>query len=41
MFIPAFVDDLTRAEAHYFGGFRVSTMMVMGALLAGAASVSS
>ena len=38
MFIPAFVNDLTQAEAqaHYFEGFRVSTMMVMGVLLAGA-----
>ncbi len=38
MFIPAFVNDLTQAEAqaHYFEGFRVSTMMVMGVLLFGA-----
>ena len=38
MFIPAFVNDLTQAEAqaHYFEGFRVSTMMVMGVLVFGA-----
>ena len=38
MFIPAFVNDLTQAEAqaHYFEGFRVSTMMVMGVLIFGA-----
>ena len=38
MFIPALVNDLTeaQAQAHYFDGFRVATLMVMGVLFFGA-----
>ena len=38
MFIPALVNDLaeSQAQAHYFEGFRASTLMVMGVLLFGA-----
>ena len=42
MFIPALVNDLTeaQAQAHYFDGFRVATLMVMGVLFFGAVVAS-